>query len=64
MPVVIPYLSNIIILKSVIGVLLMGAAVVLPLTEPGKAYSLFFYNYIFLVDETNSLLQIQILTGR
>lgn len=42
MPVVIPYLSNIIILKSVIGVLLMGAAVVLPLTEPGKAYLLFF----------------------
>ena len=60
MPVVIPYLSNIMILKSVIGVLLMGAAVVLPLTEPGKVYLLY---YIFLVDETNCLLQIQGLTG-
>ena len=61
MPVVIPYLSNIMILKSVIGVLLMGAAVVLPLTEPGKAYLLLFK--VFLVDKTNSLLQIQGLTG-
>ena len=61
MPVVIPYLSNIILLKSVIGVLLMGAAVVLPLTEPGKAYLLFLKKK--LVDKTNSLLQIQGLTG-